>query len=303
MIIEKNKSNNIQKFTERRSKLLYGFLRNYNSRATQEAYRADLELFLKFLLKQFHKTEFSFEHAHAVAYKEFLIEKKYNTNSVNRKLAAASAFIEYLVIEGARVKNPFDRIRRFPKANIGKTSSISLMELRAALDKINRKKIIGKMRLALLMVLFNTGMRVSEVCNLKLRSFQTDEIGVYLYFKIKGGSWHKTYLPDETIRVLYDYLSERKKIVNDLKIDEFLFVSHSNNSANKLNRSSVNYIFKHVFKESANKIHPHVSRATFITEVIKKKGISSAQKRVGHLDPRTTTIYDKGNELGHVTVI
>lgn len=303
MNLESNRTFEIKKFTEKRSKLLYGFLRNYNSRATQESYRSDLELFLKFLLKQFQKTEFSFDHAHAVAYKEYLLEKKYNTNSVNRKLASASAFIDYLVVEGVREKNPFARIRRFPRVNVGKTPAISIEELKKALELIDSKKITGKMRLALLMVLFNTGMRVSEVCSLKLSSLQSDEVGVSLTFKIKGGLTHKTYLPIRTIKILREYLLEREELCGDLDKGDFLFVSFSNNSAMRLSRSSVNYIFKQVFKESANNIYPHVSRATFITEVIKKHGISSAQKRVGHRDPRTTNIYDKGSESSHVTIV
>lgn len=303
MNIEKNKTHEIQKFKEKRSKLLYGFLRNYNSKATQESYRTDLELFLKFLLKQFQKTEFSFDHAHAVAYKDYLLEKNYNINSINRKLASASAFIEYLVLEGMRDKNPFNRVKRFPRVNIGKTQAINIEELKGYLTQIDRDSIIGKMRYALLMTLFNTGMRVSEVCSLKLNSIQSDENGIFLSFQIKGGFWHKSYLSDELVRSIREYLNEREKLTGNLRRDEFLFVSFSNCGSSKLHRSSVNYIFKMTFKESAKKLHPHVSRATFITEVIKKSGVSSAQKRVGHSDPRTTSVYDKNNYQEAVTVV
>lgn len=295
MIIEKNYENNIEKFTERRSKLLYGFLKNYNSRATQESYRADLELFLKFLLKQFQKTEFSLDHAHAVAYKNYLIESGFNQNTINRRIASASAYLEYLVQEGVREKNPFLRVKRFPKINVGKTQAIEMEYLKNSLSKINRDNLTGLMRYALLLTLFNTGIRVSELCNLKLSSLERDELGILIKVKIKGGKFHKVYLPRETVNSIYEYLSARSERFGDLSSVDFLFVSFSNNCSRKLHRSSVNYIFKQVFKESTKKLYPHSSRATFVTEVIKEEGVSSAQKRVGHLDPRTTSIYDKGN--------
>lgn len=277
-----------------RAKILYGFLKNYNSLNTQLAYKEDLGQFLKFLLHQFKITEFRIEHAHCVAFKNYLIERKYSHSSINRKLASVSAYIEYLMIEGLRSENPFRRIRRFKEDSIGKTVAIPVPELMDAVSRIDRTTLTGKFRYALLSVFFNTGIRVSALCNLRLGNLSIDENGVFIRALDKGDKDFKVYLSEQTMLALKDYLRGREEKFGELSREAYLFQSFSKNAATGLHRTSVNYIFESVFENlSVFGVSPHSARATFITEVIKREGLSNAQARANHSSPITTQKYNR----------
>ena len=107
MEVSRKEPGSLQSFVERRNKLLFGFIKNYNSKNTQESYIRDLKKFLKFLFDKFQITEFRAEHAHVVAYKDLLIGEEYGKSSINRMIASASAYFDYLYQEGHRKDNPF----------------------------------------------------------------------------------------------------------------------------------------------------------------------------------------------------
>jgi len=289
-----------------RTKLLVGFLGNYNSANTRSAYKLDLEEFFEFLKDQFHRekiqiNEVNVEHAHLVVFKESLKRKQYSHSTINRKIAACSTYIEYLCEENLRRDNPFQRVKRFQGIEPGKTPSLSKEELIVAISKLDNSRPGDVLAYAICQTMFTTGIRVSGLCDLKLKDINNDRDGVYVSFISKGGKIEKSYLPSKAIMAIKKYLKLRTDLKGELLKEDYLFVSFANGAAKRLHRSSVNKMFDRIFKQLEELgISPHSARAYFITEVIKKRGIREAQERGHHSRIETTTIYDRNKYSGAI---
>lgn len=278
---------------EERAKLFYGFLKNYNSLNTQEAYKRDLKEFLVFLVDTFKINEFSMDHAHAVAYKDSLIAKGLSHSSINRKLACASAYVEHLIHEGFKQSNPFYRVKRFRGSRIGLTPGIDIEVLKDCISRIDRSTETGLLRFAIVRVFIDTGIRVEALCRLRLKSLAKDSDGVYLQYIDKGDKHNKAHLTAESVEAINEYLLARSQYEN-LRMDCYLFKSFSSNAKERLNRKSINFMFDEIFSEfSYLGISPHSARTFFITEIIKREGLSKAQARANHSEISSTIKYDR----------
>lgn len=224
---------------------------------SDEAYYFETEMKLKFRKNHFNKEFYKFNKETEKLIKENFLE----ASEINK--------LKYLEAEKSiRNVDPFFKTGRFYPER--KTQGVSLDELRECLLKINRDAFSGKLRYAILMVMFNTGMRTSEICNIRLSHLESnEEEGVYLKFIGMGENEHKIFLPDSVTDAIREYLEERERIHGPLYKDEFLFRSFSNNSGEKLHRSALNFMFKEIFH--GKKICPRSARTTFIAQIGKSK--------------------------------
>lgn len=297
MEVSRKEPGSLQSFVERRNKLLFGFIKNYNSKNTQESYIRDLKKFLKFLFDKFQITEFRAEHAHVVAYKDQLISEEYGKSSINRMIASASAYFDYLYQEGHRKDNPFHRVKRFKENPEGTTQAVALDDLEYITTLIEQGSDTGLLRMAIVRTLFNSGMRTSALCNLKLSSIERTSSGVLLNVHDKGGKVSKIPLGEKTATAIYAYLARRIELCGPLMQEDYLFVSFSRNAKEKMNRRSIHYIFSEIFEILEHqKISPHSARATFISQVIAKEGLLMAQYRANHSNAQSTVKYSRLNK-------
>ena len=133
---------------------------------------------------------------------------------------------------------------------------------------------------AIIALLLNTGLRISEVTGLKLGDYNKEELRI----KTKGARYRTIYLNNETRGAIDKYLEHRKA-----KTD-FLFTS---NMGNRLDIQSINNSWlKLARKASVGKhVTSHSFRRLVVTEVANEYGIAVAQKFIGHKNVATTARY------------
>lgn len=291
---------------EDRHKIYYGFLHNFSSMNTRKNYFKDLKLFLSFMRKYFPRiNEVRAEHAHIVAFKEFLIrlegERKQGRShrSVNRTLACLFSFYEYLENLSLVKDNPVRKVRRFKIARRVETMDLTDEQVSLMLQAVDRVTLSGKLHFALLKVLFSTGMRHSELTHLKFENLDQQGKWIVLHYTAKGEKEMRTPLHPEAELALSDYLKACALEGYSMESDDYLF-RPTKNSVGGLNKcldsKSMSYIFSKYAKSAGvtNRVTPHSARASVIGSLL-EKGISidKVADFVGHKDMTTTKYYNK----------
>lgn len=207
----------------------------------------------------------------------------------NYHLIALRAFLKYL--NKIDVKTMAPQKIELAKQGTRKVDFLEEDEL-ARLLSIPEKQsgLIGLRGAAILQMLFSTGLRVSELANLKIEevNLKRDE------FTVKGkGSKHRVvFLSDECRKSVKNYLDARKDT------SPFLFVSHDRAKAGRdagpLTPRSVQRIVEAYATKAGitKRITPHTIRHTFATDLLRNGAdIRSVQAMLGHESITTTQIY------------
>ncbi len=136
-------------------------------------------------------------------------------------------------------------------------------------------------------LLAHTGMRVGELCSLKIDDIDLDE-GVIGIYSGKGDRDRIVIIPDGLGEIIRSYLSER---YNMITLSRALIVSRK---GTPLDTSTVQRIVRNLAKDAGltKKVTPHVLRHTFATAILRNGGdIRFIQQLLGHASVATTQIY------------
>ena len=136
-------------------------------------------------------------------------------------------------------------------------------------------------------LLAQTGIRVSELCNLRITDVDLEEnvIGI---FSGKGDRDRIVIMPDECKNLVSKYLIERYKMNTNF---DYLLVSQR---GTRFDSSTIQRIVREIAREAGitKKVTPHVLRHTFATAVLRNGGdIRFIQQLLGHASIATTQIY------------
>jgi site-specific recombinase XerD len=149
----------------------------------------------------------------------------------------------------------------------------------------NKNQELIKIRdLCIVKLLFYTGLRVSELLNLKKEDLKDDMI------QIVGKGWiHR-------VTFLKRWTEERRLIEYYLRLrnDDYeqLFINHSHNEPWKLSRNAVESMVKREWAKIGIKVRPHIFRHSFATKLIRKKAsIFHIQRLLWHKNIQTTQNY------------
>lgn len=146
------------------------------SPSTILAYRADLEQLVDFLKKK-NKVLPSQTYAGDIeAFRDSLLSQKYTPKSVSRKLNAVKTFFRWKVSEG-HAKSDASKDVSHPKIEPSLPKFLSPMEYRALRDVVREDTRI----LAIIELILQTGIRISEVANLKIDNMGKEKIKVEAY--------------------------------------------------------------------------------------------------------------------------
>ena len=257
--------------------------RNY-SEETINSYEEDLVEFFDFLNKENLKL-LTIKYDDVRFFLMELDKKKNKSTTISRKLSSLRGFYKFLINRDYTKNNPFVLIKT-PRKEKKLPRFFYYNELEEMFDSIDISNALGQRNRLILEVLYASGVRVSELVNIKLKDINGEEIKVLG----KGNKERITRIGDYAREVLDLYLSDGYKELNK-KGSEYLFL---NNNGNKLTTRGIRYILDEIIKNTnvKKKISPHMLRHSFATHLLNEGcDILSVQELLGHESLTATAIY------------
>ncbi len=258
---------------------------------TLKAYKTDLKQF-----KAFFKDKTEIAKTDLNSYVKSLHEQ-YKPKTVKRKIAAVKAFFKYLECEDYIAVNPFSKLHiKFREPFIlPRTIPLSIIRLllSAVYDTLSgisqdTYKYSSVLRdIAVLELLFATGMRVSELCDLSVQQINLDEG----YIKIFGKGSKERIIQIENQEVLKCLQFYEQHFLDKFSENGPFFI---NRLGKRLSPQSVRLMIKKYTKKASIPIHitPHMFRHSFATLLLEEDvDIRYIQHLLGHSSIATTQIY------------
>jgi len=281
-------------------KLDYEFFKNFESEHTRISYRNDIGQFLSFLKNYFPNSD-RFERLHLVAFRNFLQENNLAPKTIGRKLSALSSYFDFLVEKALIDFNPATSIRRPRQEVISPTNDLSDEKIGELLKSVDPKAPSAPLHKAILFTLFYTGIRKSELTNLKLSDLKIINEHKILEIRAKGGKFLQKVLHPECYEAIKEYLSWMELQDRAVGLDDWLFQPTKNPKkpgllARRLSPKSIDYIVNiHCRKCGINeRISPHSARASYIGSSLDAGAdLLTVSQDVGHSSVKTTEIYNK----------
>jgi len=263
--------------------------RNYSER-TISSYCSDIEKFFSFLDNE----GMLFDHVDNIAIRNFLdkeLNSKITKRSCKRRISSLKGFYSFLKNKKYISTNPFLTIKS-PK--IEKTYPKTLYEdqINAILDANNKREDAMKDRdQAILETLYFTGIRASELVNIKIQDFNLRHRTLRLVGK--GNKERQVPFSEECKESIEKYLNKLRPelLKKALMPSPYLFL---NAKGNQLTRRGLQYILKEIESNCTNisGIHPHIFRHTFATTLLEKGlDLRDIQELLGHESLNSTQVY------------
>ena len=255
---------------------------------TLSAYTRDLKKYLEFLAGKKATNPNSIAREHVTAFMMSLKKDGLSTTSICRNLAAIKMFHRFLVRESFSKEDPTTLIDT-PKLFKRVPEVLSQKEIDLILQVAQKAGTKNKRDYAIVELFYASGMRVSELVDLKLTSINFD-IG---FVRALGKGSKERLIPiGKKAREALAYYCEkvRPKLLKTASTD-ILFLSQQ---SKKLSRQSVWKIIKAYASLAGIKknIKPHTLRHTFATHLLEHGAdLRSVQEMLGHADISTTQIY------------
>ena len=266
-----------------RSFFNYLFVEKGLSKNTVEAYRNDLNEYLKWInLQQISDYKLITE-PQINDFIASLFKKNLKSTSVNRKISSLKAFYLFLVRKKKIKTTPLSEIVT-PKKDQYLPISMSENEVEKLLNSPDTSIHIENRDKAMIEMLYATGMRISELVNLKITDIDNERSVLKVFGK--GSKERLVPFGEKASDSLNSYLSERKK-----SLSKEVFLS---NRGTKMTRSGFWQRIKIYLSRSGlkNSISPHTLRHAFATHLLNRGAdLRSVQLLLGHSDLSTTQIY------------
>ena len=213
--------------------------------------------------------------------------KKVSERSQSRFLSALRSFYDWMQIEGYMSENPCDRVD-MPKLGVYLPSVLSVQEVEAVINSIDRSDWIGLRDKAILEVLYGCGLRVSEAVGLRISGLYLDE--GFIRIIGKGNKERLIPLGDMACNAVRAYLDVRPQPAHP-QSDDLLFLNRFGKSFSRVS------MFKLIKKQAliaggSKEISPHTFRHSFATHLVENGAdLRVVQEMLGHESITTTEIY------------
>lgn len=220
-------------------------------------------------------------------YLEYLYSKNLNRNSISRKLSAIRSFYNYLLKENIIKINHFKEISNPKKAKtLPKYAKDNDLEKMFA--SFNKEKPLDQRNSLILEMLYATGIRVSELTNIKLNDIDKHNNSIKILGK--GSKERIVFYGSFCEDALNLYLKDgRAKLLK--KNNDYLFL---NKNGKKLSERYIREIINKTVKNCEINYHisPHTLRHTFATDMLNAGAdLMSVKELLGHSTINTTSIY------------
>ncbi len=257
------------------------------SENTLGAYRADL-LALSRRLDVRDVELVRADRADILDYIAWRVEAGAKPRSTARQLSSFRRFFRYLVREGMISDDPTAQIA-MPKIGRALPQSLTQEEVESLLGAPNVSEALGHRDRTMLEVLYATGVRVSELINLKLSQLNLNQ-GV-LRIVGKGDRERLIPLGDEAQEWLKEFIDGQRIEILLERQTEYLFPTRR---GDRMTRQAFWHIIKRYAKKAgiAKHLSPHTVRHAFATHLLNNGAdLRVVQLLLGHSDLSTTQIY------------
>lgn len=253
------------------------------SKNTVKAYETDIKGFIKWINKNNKQSLLNIKESSVNQYISYLFSLKLKSSSVNRKISSLKSFYLFLLKKKLIRYSPFSEVIS-PKQEKYLPASMSESEVEKLLNSPDASKDIEQRDKAMIEMLYATGMRISELVNLKITDIDMNRSVI----KVMGKGSKERLIPfgESASEALFNYLKIRK----DSSSKE-VFISNRGKKITRVafwQRIKV-YLLRENLKIS---ISPHTLRHAFATHLLNRGAdLRSVQLLLGHSDLSTTQIY------------
>jgi len=252
------------------------------SNNTVKAYEADISSFFQWLDNEDLKYK-NLQEDHINQYISFLFQRKMRSSSVNRKISSIKSFYIFLVKRNFLKNSPLNDLVT-PKQEKYLPESMSEAEVDKLLNSPDVANKIENRDKAMIEMLYATGMRISELVNLKITDVDMKRCVVKVFGK--GSKERLVPFGETALDSLKSYLNDREQ-----SSSKEIFLSNRGKKMSRIafwQRVKV-YLIRENLK---NSISPHTLRHAFATHLLNRGAdLRSVQLLLGHSDLSTTQIY------------
>ena len=214
-----------------------------------------------------------------------LFSQNNNPRSIQRHLSSAKGFFRFLKKNNLITSSPFELVTA-PKSASNLPEVLTPEDVEQLLN-FKPNSLIEIRDLAIVELIYSSGLRVSEAVNINIGDFEEDM--TFLRVLGKGSKTRLVPIGRFAISAINNWLIERDKIVSR---SDALFL---NSKGTRLTVRSVQLRLKKMaLKQGLPPIHPHMLRHSFATHMLESSGdLRTIQELLGHSSLSTTQIYTK----------
>ncbi len=258
------------------------------SQHTLEAYMSDVSKFADYIAETGGDL-ISVELEQLRTYIATLVDLGIHPRTQARLISSLRSLYGFLKMDGYIEINPTELLES-PKLPTHLPDVLTLDEIDRVLDSIDLTQLEGQRNRAMIEVLYSCGLRVSELCNLKISDLYLDE--EFIRVTGKGDKQRLVPISPRAITELNYYFNDRDRIEIKPGYEDIVFVSERRRKP--LSRITVFHIVKELVSMAGIKknVSPHTFRHSFATHLLEGgANLRIIQAMLGHESIATTEIY------------
>lgn len=278
-------------------KNFFDFLRfeRHLSGNTIVSYKRDILIFEHYICQKNIIDILSINHEEIILFLEYLF-KTYSESSISRMLSSLRTFYKFLLKENIVNKNPFAEVKN-PRKPQNLIEILDESEVKNFLERLPCSTKLEMRDKAMFELLYSSGLRVSELVNLKLNDIDYEENLIRCIGK--GNKERIVPISKTSIHYLITYIKTARFSIRSKKSNKSIEFCFLNKNGTKLTRQGFWKILKKYEKEfNLNKrIYPHLFRHSYATHMLERGAdLRVVQELLGHSSISTTEIYTNINK-------
>lgn len=262
-------------------------LKNYSDN-TLENYRLDITDYLNYCTSN-KLNIYSIKYLDIKPYLVSLYEHNYKNTTISRKISALRTFYKYLY-DNEKVESDLFKYVTLPKKEKRLPKYLTNTEIDSIFEIPDIRYPIGQRNRLILELLYACGIRVSELCNIKLSDINFENKTIRIFGK--GKKERIVCFGDKCLEILSMYISNGRNSLIKNTENEYLIVGM--NRSSKISTRTIELILDEIINKAAimKNVTPHMIRHTFATHLLNEGcDILIVKELLGHSSLDTTGIY------------
>ncbi len=214
--------------------------------------------------------------------------RKISNRTKARVIASLRQFYNYLEHLKLIVTNPMEKVES-PKLEKHIPDFLTQKEIKKLFNVFDTDNYLELRDKAMFELLYSSGLRISEACNLKISDVDMKEKVIHVHGK--GDNIRLVPLGEVAMDILQTYFKKSRSIILGSNYSDNIFVSKKGSALNR--KSAWRLLKKYIDRAMIHKnITPHTLRHSFATHLLQNNAdLRSVQELLGHIDISTTQIY------------